>query len=74
MGSDGTALRFADRVAHANGTVIANVDGQFWHSQLTSTLQFFDHTVYGWPSSVYPSWPPAKKIAHIYLRVSTDEQ
>jgi hypothetical protein len=45
MGSDGTALRFADRVAHANGTVIANVDGQFWHSQLTSTLQFFDHTV-----------------------------
>ena len=40
MGSDGDPPRSPARLPHADGPVMANIDGQFWHSQLTSALPF----------------------------------
>src|SRR6187455_2349835 len=40
MGSDGNPPRSPARLSHADGPVIANIDGQEWHSQFTSALPF----------------------------------
>ena len=40
IGSDGNPPRSPARLSHADGPVIANIDGQEWHSQLTSALRF----------------------------------
>ena len=51
MGSDGNPPRSPARLPHADGPVIANIDGQFWHSQLTSALPFLTM-----PSTVSQVW------------------
>jgi hypothetical protein len=40
MGSDSNPPRSPGRLPHSDGLVIANIDGQEWHSQLTSVLRF----------------------------------
>ena len=40
MGSDGNPLRSPARLPHADGPVIAKIDGQFRHGQLTLALSF----------------------------------
>src|SRR4051812_22342439 len=51
MGSDGNPPRSPARLPHADGPVMANIDGQFWHSQLTSPLPFLTM-----PSTVGQVW------------------
>src|SRR3954465_3308192 len=40
MSSDGDPPRSPARLPHTDGPVTAKIDGQFWHSQLTSPLPF----------------------------------
>jgi hypothetical protein len=51
MGSDGNPPRSPARLPHTDGPVTANIDGQFWHSQLTSPLPFLTM-----PSTVSQVW------------------